>query len=58
MVSHNPQSIFFLIGMAVDPYFGYSDIYIIRAVIMMTSPLLIIWLIGISTIYIIAYNKK
>jgi len=53
-----PTAFFFILGIAVDPYFGHTDIFIIRTVIMLTSPLLIIWLIGISTIYIVAYSKK
>jgi len=50
-----PTAFFFILGMAVDPYFTYTDIHIITVVIIVTSPLLIIWLIGIATIYITGY---
>jgi len=51
-------AIFFTIGMAVDPYFTYTDTYIIIVIAVITSPFLITWLIGIAIIYILGYIKK
>jgi len=44
-----------MLGIAVDPYFTYTDIDIIKMTTIFTSPLLITWLIGIATIYITGY---